>query len=1356
MYFNHLKSGLPIQNALFLLSSVAVCLFPLPASGMEQRSTPPTPKNFIPGGESEFPIKHSATTLYSTLQNSCHDRQFCLDVLDEGVMTNVSNNVTLTLETAISSTGDRVYPKVATINLQPSDTSVTAENLSQKDFTSILNSADITANVAIENPQQIEYFQVHLEEKREIASDRVQIQNPLSPTTIPSNETDLTTLFEKISNSVIQTNRDRHSQTQQTPDREPPIPLTSPATQSILTPKPGEVLEVPATTIIVQFPKDTETELLVNGKPVSRDLIGRSETDSSTGIITQTWYGVPLEDGENTIALKSKNGETSQSPVTVFVQGAPAEIAVETLEARIPADGRSVATIQGQLLDENGQLVKREAIVTLSASAGEFIGADYSEDQPGFQVQAIAGEYTAQLRAPFDAQTGRIRAATEGADVARAIEAFTQIQFETYLRPSIVTGAVNFRFGRRGTDYWGSFRDFLPPDEDYDYEVDLYGAAFATGKIGGWLFTGAWNSDRALNCDCYGNDDRLFSDTQFSEQNYPIYGDASTTQAIAPSSDSVFLRFERSSTIEGAGLDYFMWGDYSTVELSSQSQEYTALTRALHGFKGNYNFGPLQITGVYANDVEGFQRDAIAPDGTSGYYFLSRRFVIPGSENIFLELEEIGRPGNIVRRQQLNRGEDYEIDYDRGSLLFRRPILRTDVVTVNGVEIVVARRIISTYQHEDREGDTNLWGGRVQYNFLRDYNTPSWLGATYVRQNQGIRDFELYGADFMLSFGNGSSPYTVTNPETPIPNPETRVPNFTSPFSGQFIAEYAHSSNDSELLGLVSGEAYRMELNAAGGPLSGRLYYRNADNGFANDATISFVPGQTRYGAQLTGRLTNTTLLQLSYDHEENFGNAPRPITVLDDFLNPRTEAIPGNGLDNTLTTISAGLQQSIGRATLGLDWVWRNRTDDEATRPLDVTSSQLRSRFYMPITEKIAFRAQNEFNLSDDEDAVYPDRTILGLDWQLVPGVTLQLNQVWFTGGQFDENSITSVNLNGDYNLTDDTVLTGRYSFINGETMGAALGIQHGWTVFPGFRLNLAYEHVFGSLFSRTGAGSEFAQPYAPGQSAAALGIRGGDSYSIGFEYTGNPDFAASARYEHRFSSSGDNTVIAGAVTGKLTESLSVLGRYQQASSSNQLFEDIGDTINLRTGIAYRNPNNDKFNALLRYEFRQNASTIPETILFDSGTKARDHTLALESIYAPNWRWEFYGKYALRHSTSFLADDLVGTSMVSLAQLRATYRLGYRWDIMGEGRWIAQPNAEYNEFGIVAELGFYITPELRLSAGYVFGKVSDRDFDGDRSASGPYLGLSLKLNQLWPGFGQDIPRPAAPPSGVESVGGEE
>ncbi|MGI2905565.1 TonB-dependent receptor [Tolypothrix sp. VBCCA 56010] len=1095
------------------------------------------------------------------------------------------------------------------------------------------------------------------------------------------------------------------------PSPTPPISPSPPPPSAvqILSPTPDTIADDPATTVILQFPALSQVELQVNGQLVDKSLIGRTETDSKTNLTTQIWYGVSLKEGENTISAQI----AGSTPVItrVVVRGAPKRLTVETVEARIPADARSITKVKGQLVDENGNRSNRDAVITLIPSAGEFVGADLKPDQPGFQVQAKKGEFTANLRSDLKAQTVRIRA------TANDLEAFTQVQFQTALRPSLVSGVVDVRLGARGTDYYGKLRDFLPPDNDKRTQLDFHSAVFATGAVGDWLFTGAFNSDRPLNEDC-NCDNRLFRTYQFSEQNYPVYGDSSTVDAIAPSIDSLYLRFERSTG--KASPDYAMWGDYNTEEFAQRSQQFTAITRQLHGFKANYNLGNLQFTGFYGNNLEGFQRDTIPPDGTSGYYFLSRRILIPGSENVFIELEELNRPGTVLQRKQLNRGPDYEIDYDRGTLLFRQPVLRTDV---DDQGQVLVRRIVATYQYDSKDSNSNIYAGRLQYNFSRTLNSESWLAATYLQENHGLRDFQLYGADAMISLGS----------------------------QAKFIAEYAHSQNESDVMGMVSGDAYRLEAEAnITNALQGRAYYRFADAGFANNATISFVPGQTRYGAQLTSKLTSTTNLRVQYDHEDNFGIAPQPLNTFEELFTPRSQAIPGSKVDNSLSTISAGIQQRLGKATLGVDWIHRDRQDRISGSGLDSNSDQLRSRLSYPLAKNLTLQAQNELTLSSDTDSVYPDRTILGINWAAIPGINISLAQQFYTRGQFDGNSITSLSINGEHKLGRDTTITGRYSILGGAnelTTQGAIGLNNRWTIASGLHLNLAYEHVFGSFFGRTGAGLQFAQPFTAGQSASSIGFNGGDSYSVGLEYTDNPQFQASARYEHRTSSSGSNTVISAGAAGKISPALTALLRYQQANSSNQKLTGLGDTVNLRMGLAYRDPNNDKFNALLRYEYRENPAVIPDTILLGSGTASQDHTFAMEGIYAPNWQWEFYGKYALRNSTSYLANDLVGTSTVNLAQLRATYRLGYSMDLVGEARWIGQ--SSYTETGFLLETGYYLTPNLRLSAGYVFGNIDDRDFSGTRSAGGPYLGLTLKLNELFDGFGL---QKVVPPQQQESV----
>ncbi len=1099
----------------------------------------------------------------------------------------------------------------------------------------------------------------------------------------------------------------------------PPSPSAPSAAVKILTPIPGTVADISATTVILQFPVNSKIELRVNGNLVDSSLIGRTETNTSTKLVTQTWYGVSLKEGENTISAQIVGSTEPTTSVLVEVRGAPKLLKLETVESRIPADGRSTATVKGQLIDENGNRSNRDGVVTLISTSGEFFGVDFKPDQPGFQVEAKGGQFTANLRSDLKAQSVTIRAVTND------LEAFTQLEFETALRPSLVTGVVDLRLGARSTDYFGSLRDFLRPRPENSNKVDtstqlnVRSSVFATGTIGEWLFTGAFRSDRNLNEDC-NCDTRLFRSYQFSEQNYPVYGDSSKTDVLTPSTDSVFLRFERSTGIAGAAPDYAMWGDYNTEEFARTSQQFTALTRQLHGFKANYNLGNFQVTGFYGNNVQGFQRDTIAPDGTSGTYFLSRRLLEPGSENVFIELEELNRPGTVIERKQLNRGPDYEIDYDRGTLLFREPLLRTDVGKFGEV---LVRRVVVTYQQKLENADGNIYAGRVQYNFSRGINQQSWLAATYTQENQGMRDFQLYGADAMFSLGS----------------------------KGKLMAEYAHSMNDTDVMGKVSGDAYRVEVE--GEIINGiqaRGYYRFADTGFANNATISFVPGQTRYGAQLTGKISETTSIRAQYDHEDNFGIVPQPIDTFESLFSPTAARTPGSEVDNSLTTITAGIQQRLGSATVDVDWINRQREDRIATGNLGGTSSQLRSRLTLPIAKNLTFQAQNEQTLSSQTDAVYPDRTILGLNWAAIPGINITLAQQFFTRGQFDGNSITSLSVNGEHKLGTDTTLTGRYSILGGAnevTTQGAIGLNNRWAIAPGLRLNVAYEHIFGNFLGRTAAGQQYAQPVAIGQTAYTLGFNGGDSYSVGLEYTDNPQFQASARYEHRTSSGGSNTVITGGITGKLSSALTALARYQQTNSSNQTLTGLGDTVNFKLGLAYRDPNSDKFNALLRYEYRQNPATIPDTLLLGSGTGSNDHTFAAEAIYAPSWQWEFYGKYALRNSTSYIASDLAGTSTVNLGQLRATYRLGYSMDLVGEARLISQSN--YTETGFVVEAGYYLIPNLRMSAGYVFGKVDDRDFSGTRSAGGAYLGLTVKLNELFDGFGQ---QKIAPPQLKESV----
>ena len=570
-------------------------------------------------------------------------------------------------------------------------------------------------------------------------------------------------------------------------------------------------------------------------------------------------------------------------------------------ESRIAADGRSRVTFSGRILDASGQPIEDDTIVTLTTSAGKFIGVDVDPDLVGFQVRAINGAFTAELQSDLKPQKVDIRAGIDtpivlknnpalgttsnpsvtpaAAQTSTIVEVYSQIEFTPNLRPGLVAGSVKLRFGAGGTDYYDSFREYLKPGSD-GAAVTGSASVFATGTLGEWAFTRAYNSARALNTTCNGTNS-LFKADQFCDNTYPIYGDSSKTEFTAPSIDSVYLKFERQSPVLNAGTDYAMWGDYKSEEFARNSQLYSATNRSLHGFKANYNVGDLQVSLMYGNNLQGFQRDAIVPNGTSGYYFLSRRLVQTGSENIFVETEELNRPGTVIDRSSLARVQDYEIDYDRGAVMLRRPLLSTEFDSYGRT---LVRRIVITYQY-DNDNTANLYAGRAQYNLSRGNGQESWIAGSYLKENLGGQDFELYSVNAKISLGKNST----------------------------FIAEIAKSNNQSSF-GLFQGTAYRFEVDSKlSSSLSAKTYYRSVDEGFANNATFSFSPGQTRWGASVSALLGPSTSMQALYDREVNYGIAPAVRSTIENLYNPGSQAVPGSILNNDLSTVSVGVTQKFG-----------------------------------------------------------------------------------------------------------------------------------------------------------------------------------------------------------------------------------------------------------------------------------------------------------------------------------------------------------------------------------------------------------------------------------------------------------
>jgi len=117
---------------------------------------------------------------------------------------------------------------------------------------------------------------------------------------------------------------------------EAPIPSGANPDVVILAPIESTVLNVPSTPLLLRYGIGSRVEVRVNGSLADPSLVGHTETDTSTGLETQTWYGLSQKDGSNTIevtATRTENGKpvVSRSQVVVQVRGNPISLRLSTV-----------------------------------------------------------------------------------------------------------------------------------------------------------------------------------------------------------------------------------------------------------------------------------------------------------------------------------------------------------------------------------------------------------------------------------------------------------------------------------------------------------------------------------------------------------------------------------------------------------------------------------------------------------------------------------------------------------------------------------------------------------------------------------------------------------------------------------------------------------------------------------------------------------------------------------------------------------------------------------------------------------------------------------------------------------------
>ena len=285
-----------------------------------------------------------------------------------------------------------------------------------------------------------------------------------------------------------------------------------------------------------------------------------------------------------------------------------------------------------------------------------------------------------------------------------------------------------------------------------DLVTDGRVAFFAKGLIkGSWLLTLAVDTDKRR-----GNRDGDFNTEIDPNAYYTLYGDRSYNDFEGASRYPVYLKLEKKSF-------YAMFGDYNTNITEGKLTRYS---RHLSGIKSEYLGKSFQVTGFAAETNQGFTKDELAADGTSGPYYLSNVPVIANSETITIETRSRTRPDQILETRTLIRHLDYTLDNLTGEIIFRLPVDVSD----SGFNPNV---IVVDYEtSQDAERNTTF-GGRVQKQIM---NGKVQIGSTFVHEggnsNMAGGEADMIGADVVAQVADGTevrAEYAVTRTKNAAP-----------------------------------------------------------------------------------------------------------------------------------------------------------------------------------------------------------------------------------------------------------------------------------------------------------------------------------------------------------------------------------------------------------------------------------------------------------------------------------------------------------------------------------------------------------------------------------------------------------
>jgi uncharacterized repeat protein (TIGR01451 family) len=713
---------------------------------------------------------------------------------------------------------------------------------------------------------------------------------------------------------------------------------------------------------------------------------------------------------------------------------------------------------------------------------------------------------------------------------------------------------------------------------------------------------------------------------------------------------------------------YLLLGDYSTINLNP-AQRLAQYQRALTGLRHHYEKGGVTVDSFASRDTVRQVIRELPANGTSGPFELGLTNTLVNSERVEILTRDRNQPSIVIKTSALTRFVDYAFEPLTGRILLRGPVPSVDpFLNPNSIRISI----------EIDQGGPAFWVAGTSASVK--INPALTLGANFVTNLNPIAESfkRMAGTNLMYQFGDRSI----------------------------LTAELAQTVKADG----TKGTAERIEYNHDGNDFKARAAIAKSSTGFDNPASI-LRPGREEVSGRASYRLSATTTVAAEVLHSKDITTGARRDGVL---LNVEHALGPISKIEIGVRHVTEKVPTQAVNASLGIS---PPPTIISATgqppAQTDLTSLRVKATTQIPGAPTAAVYVEAEQDVSDSHKrllAVGGEYQFAGRGKVYARHEFQSSLQGAFALNNLQRTNTTALGVSSEY-MTNGTLFSeyrGRDSF-GVRTTEAAVGLRNIFNVADGLRLNTNVERI-----KSLGGSKE--------QESEAVGL--------GLDYTKSELWKGSTRLEFRDATVSRSYLHTADAAVKLARDWTILGRhtwsYLETKTGSTLAASERVLQRLRLGLAYRDTDTNRFDALAMIEKKRESDTAATAVngmrnVWVGSAHANyqpARSVVLNGQIASKWVYETISGVQLDSRTSLLG-------------VRATWDVTERVDVSAIASTLVNHQTKVSQKGLGVEGGYLVHSNIWLSAGYNFLGYRDQDLaPGQYSDKGAFVRLRFKFDE--------------------------